>query len=62
MELQILNTTDRKYRGFDCSYSEETKILTVTESATFVISRVINLGGGYWRFKNSNYILDCREA
>jgi len=62
MTLQITQTTDGKYVGNSITFVDQSTPIEVGEDLEFQVEKVLDLGGGAWRFSNSNYIMDCVEV
>lgn len=59
MIVQVINTTDGKYIGEKADVS---KPITSPDGINFVPTKVQDLGGGYYRYSNSNYVIECKEV
>ena len=59
MERQIVETTDGKYLGF---IFDDTKPLVSSDGISFHPTVVQDLGNGFIRYSNSNYIVLTKEV
>ena len=58
MIVQITNTTDGKYIG---ETADTTKPMVSSDGINFVPTKVQDLGGGYFRYSNSNYVIEVKK-
>ena len=59
MIVQIISTTDGKYIGEKADVS---KPIVSPDGINFAPTKVQDLGGGYYRYSNSSYVIDCKEV
>lgn len=62
-----METTDGKYIGleFDTDWIQEIggeDILMGTDGVPFKITKTIDVGGGYWQYSNSHYVIVTKEV
>ena len=56
---RIIETTDGKYIGV---VFDETQPIYKEDGVLFDVTKVQNLGSGYYRYSNSNYIILTKEV
>ena len=57
MIVQVISTTDGKYIGEKADVS---KPIVSPDGVNFVPTKVQDLGGGYYRYSNSNYVIEVK--
>lgn len=59
MIVEIVETTDNKYIGL---VYDTDKPLKSPDGITFNPTKIENVGDGYYRYSNSNYVLLAKEV
>ena len=58
MIVRVISSTDKKYLGL---VVDTNKPLVSPDGITFNPTKVQSLGGGYYRYSNSNYVIDVKD-
>ena len=58
MIVRVISSTDKKYLGL---VVDTNKPLVSPDGITFNPTKVQSLGDGYYRYSNSNYVIDVKD-
>ena len=59
MIVQVINTTDKKYIGDTFDTDEDVNVSS--DGIQWHPEKFQDLGGGYYRYSNSNYVVEVKD-